>query len=82
MRAIKDKGGIVELGERSIEIPHDVNVAVVIIPPAKTENAAAVNDARAVFKKLEVEAVDVEHADDVAAAASDLLRGAAPRVAR
>jgi hypothetical protein len=78
VRAIKDEGGTVELGERSIEIPHDVNVAVVMIPPAKSENTAAVNDARAVFEKLQVEAVGVEHADDVAAAASDLLRGAAP----
>lgn len=78
VRAIKDEGGTVDLGERSIEIPHDVNVAVVMVPPVKSENAAAVNDARAVFEKLGVEAVDVEHADDVAAAASDLLRGATP----
>lgn len=55
-----------------------MNVAVVMVPPVKSENAAAVNDARAVFEKLGVEAVDVEHADDVAAAASDLLRGATP----
>lgn len=78
VRAIKDQGGTVDVGDRSIEIPSDVNVAVVMIPPVKAENAAAINDARAVFETLKVDAVDVEHADDVAAAASDLLRGATP----
>lgn len=78
VRAVKDRGGTIDIPERQIDVPGDVDVAVVVVPPREGERTDAIDDAKAVFEKLEARTIDVDHADDVAAAASELLRRAAP----
>jgi hypothetical protein len=76
IRAVKDQGGTITVNEREIEVPSDVDLEVVLIPPRDGEAAAAIDDARAVFDKLEVRPIDIEHASDVAAVASERLNQA------
>lgn len=76
VRAMRDSGGAVDLADRSLEVPNDVDVAVVLIPPAH-EQLAAVDDARAVLEKVDARTLDVEHVSEMASAARELLGGAA-----
>jgi hypothetical protein len=60
---------------RRIDIPPDVEVGVVFIPPRPEQRAPAFDEARRAFDQVRARAVDWEHADELA-------RDAAYRLAR
>ena len=78
INAVKQGGGTIDVGDREIEVPNDVDVAVVLIPPVGDASTEALDDARGVFTQLEARTIDLDHAEEIAAVASDRLHGAAP----
>lgn len=77
VNALRHDGATVDLGEgRSFDVPPDVDIAVVLIPPSDV-HAAAVDDARAVLDKVQAHTLAIDRVDEVAAAAQSLLERAA-----
>lgn len=74
VKAAQDSGGALRTAEREvIEVPRDVDVEVVYIPPEGTGDGSALVDARSVFHALHAREVLVRDVDAVASRAVELL---------
>lgn len=75
VRELKEAGGLVldAAGER-LDVPKDVALEVVFIPPREDSPAPAYREARAVFEELEVNAVALGREREVGLQAKKLLR--------
>ncbi|HTF32591.1 MAG TPA: DUF3037 domain-containing protein [Myxococcota bacterium] len=74
VRDIRDGGGHASTkDERRIEVPKDVSVVVVYVPPASEKEEVALREANSAFRRIDVQAVPMERASRVGGDARDLL---------
>jgi hypothetical protein len=74
---LRRRGGhaLTQSGEE-IAVAKDVNIRVLYAAPEEERGLASLDEARSVFAELDVEAVQMERADEVADEAASLLSGA------
>lgn len=78
IKTVKDQGGTLEVPNgRTVDVPQDVDVAVVYVPPAVGQDAPALLDAESVFETLHATRREVSDAQQVAAEAAHRLAGTA-----
>lgn len=74
VRDVRDGGGSVALlNGAEFEVPKDIDIEVVYVPPAPGQDAPAIGDAMSVFAALDVRHTEVGQADVVGSRAHDLL---------
>jgi hypothetical protein len=80
IQAVQHEGGTIEpAAGNTLEVPSDVNVAVVYVSPSAGQNAPALQDAHAVFATLHATNLELHGAEQVAATAAELLAASADR---
>jgi hypothetical protein len=76
VRAAQQSGGrLLTADENVLEVPRDVDVEVVYIPPDESGEPSALADARSVFEALHAHEVTLDDALQVAERAAELLGG-------
>lgn len=70
---IRHHGGTAETATRRIEVPHDVDIEVVYVPPANGGPRVALNEALAAFQEINVRSVEANQATRVGLQASELI---------
>lgn len=73
VQAAKRDGGSIEVDGRSVSIPRDVDVTVVVVPAEDDVRSDDIEDAKAVFRDVGAVTLDIGDADQAAAAASSRL---------
>ena len=66
-------GQIALLDGRTVEVPREVDISVVYVPPQEGQQASALSDALYVFDTLKVEPFTIEEAANVGTRAHDLM---------
>jgi hypothetical protein len=70
---VRDNGGEAMTAVRRIEVPRDVDIEVIYVPPSAEGPRRALEEALAAFGKIGVKAVETDRASDVALQASRLI---------
>ena len=73
MHELRRHGGELRLNGAAIDLPQELDVGVVYIPPTDDGDSSAFEEARAAFDEVGVTQVTPEHAEDLARAAADAL---------
>jgi hypothetical protein len=72
---VRAQQGLLRLDERQIEVPSDVEIATVFVPPAEgQQEASAFDQARAAFEEIEVIQLTPDQADVVGEHAAERLQ--------
>lgn len=70
---VRDHGGMAETAARRIEVPRDVDIQVVYVPPAPGRPRETLVEALAAFTEINVRPVEADQADTVGRQASQLV---------
>lgn len=70
---VRENGGVAELASKRIQVPPDVEIEVVYVPPAFDGSRDALTEALAAFKKIDVQPVEYEQAESIGQQASKLI---------
>ncbi len=70
---IRQHGGTAELGARHIDVPHNVDIEVVYVPPANGGPRETLDEALAAFEDINVQAMEADQANVVGLQASRLV---------
>jgi hypothetical protein len=76
VKDVRDHGGIAETEARRIEVPQDVDIQVVYVPPSHNDGQA-LKEVLAAFGELGVQHVEADSADQVGQQASRLVKAMA-----
>ncbi len=80
MNALQERGGVIHVADKELEVPGDVDIAVVYVPPV--EETAGLEDARGVFERLKARQLEVGHAEELGEVAASLLSAEADQPLR
>jgi hypothetical protein len=73
MKAVQEDGGVIHVAERELEVPKEVDIAVVYVPPSADDTQPALADAKAVLDRLDATQLEVAGAQPLGEIAADLL---------
>ena len=74
---VREQKGLLRLAERALEIPNDIEIATVFVPPAEGQEAPAFDQARAAFAEINVLELTPDQADEIGERAAEWLQIAA-----
>ena len=74
---VREQHGSLQLDERQLEVPRDVEIATVFVPPAEGQDAPAFDQARAAFEEIDVIQLTPDKADSLGQRAAERLQVAA-----